>query len=115
MLQRKPYIQPVPDDREGYTCLIFLVPKSESSLCPVLNLKSLNRYVITHQFKMESIRTVKGLMQRGGWLVKLDFMDAYLHCPHTLGQTFKVLPFGLSMQCSMHTLINHEASGAHTE
>lgn len=58
---------------------------------------------------MESIRTVKGLIQPGDWLVKLDLKDAYLSVPihpsHQKflqfqwgGQTwqFKVLPFGLS-------------------
>ena len=108
-LAAKEAIQLVADDSEGYTSPIFLVPKSDGSWRPVINLKSLNRYVITHHFKMESIRTVKGLMQRGDWLVKLDLKDAYLtvpiHSSHQKylrfqwqGQTweFKVLPFGLS-------------------
>ena len=107
-LAAKEAIQLVADDSEGYTSPIFLVPMSDGSWRPVINLKSLNRYVITH-FKMESIRTVKGLMQRGDWLVKLDLKDAYLtvpiHSSHQKylrfqwqGQTweFKVLPFGLS-------------------
>ena len=59
-LAAKEAIQPVPDDKEGYTSTIFLVPKSDGSWRPVINLKSLNRYVVTHHFKMESIRTVKG-------------------------------------------------------
>ena len=116
----KEAIQLVANDREGYTSPIFLVPKSDGSWRPVINLKSLNRYVITHHFKMESIRTVKGLMQRGDRLIKLDLKDAYLtvpiHSSHQKylrfqlhGQTweFKVLPFGLSK--------THEASGVHTE
>lgn len=108
-LAAKEAIQSVPNDREGYTSPIFLVPKSDGSWRPVINLKSLNRYVVTRHFKMESIRTVKGLMQKGDWLVKLDLKDAYLtvpiHSSHRKylrfqwqSQTweFKVLPFGLS-------------------
>ena len=57
-LAAKEAIQPVPDDREGYTSPIFLVPKSDGLWHPVINLKSLNRYVVTRHFKMESIRTV---------------------------------------------------------
>ena len=80
-LAAKEAIQPVLDNREGYTSPIFLVPKSDGSWCPVINLKSLNRYVVTRHFKMESIRTVKGLMRKGDWLVKLDLKDAYLTVP----------------------------------
>ena len=57
-LAAKEAIWPVPDDREGYTSPIFLVPKSDGLWHPVINLKSLNRYVVTRHFKMESIRTV---------------------------------------------------------
>ena len=63
------------DSREGYTSPIFLVPKSDGSWHTV---ESLNKYVVTGctcHFKMESIRTVKGLMQKGDWLVNLK--DSY--------------------------------------
>ena len=53
---------------------------SNGSWRPVINLKSL-RHVITHHFKMESIRTVNGLIQEGDWLMKLDLKDAYLTVP----------------------------------
>ena len=35
-LAAKEAIQPMPDDREGYTCPIFLVPKSDGSWHPVI-------------------------------------------------------------------------------
>ena len=54
----------------GFTSLMFLVTKSDGSWRPVINLKALNRHVITRHFKMESIRTVKGLMMKGDWLLK---------------------------------------------
>ena len=90
----------------------FLVPKSDGSWRPVVNLKSLNTWVVPHHFKMESIRTVKGLLIQGDWLVKLDLKDAYLsipiHRPHqkflrfqrfqwdSREWQFQALPFGLS-------------------
>jgi len=75
----------------------------------VINLKALNQYVIAPHFKMESIKSVKGLIQKGDWLTKLDLKDAYLTVPvhpgyqkylkfHWQGQQwqFTVLPFGLN-------------------
>ena len=59
------------DNREGYSSLVFFVPKSDNSWRSVIDLNSLNRYVTTHHFKMESIRTVKGLKQGGDWLIKI--------------------------------------------
>ena len=84
-------------------------PKSDGSWCPVINLKALNKHVITRHFKMESIKTVKGLMMKGDWLLKLDLKDAYLAVPihqahleflkfqwqDQLWQ-FQALPFGLN-------------------
>lgn len=46
-LAAKEVIQLVADDREGYISPLFLVPKSDGSWRQVINLKSLNRYVIT--------------------------------------------------------------------
>ena len=66
------------DKREGYTSLMFLVPKSDGSWHPVIDLNSLNRYVTTHYFKIESIRTVKRLKQGGDWLIKLVTYSFYI-------------------------------------
>ncbi len=60
---------------------MFLVPKTDAAWRSVINLKNLNRYVIPHHFKMESIRTIKGLMQKDDWLIKLDLKDTYLTIP----------------------------------
>ena len=82
---------------------------------------------ITEQVCDYSIRTVKGLMQRGDWLVKLDLKDAYLTVPiHSSHQKIsQVLVAGSDMgiqsppiwseQCSIHILKTHQASGVHTE
>ena len=65
-------------------------PKPDGTWRPVINLKSLNRYVVAHHFKMETIRTVKGLIKPRDWLLKLDLKDAYLTVPttKTTGSTF---------------------------
>ena len=80
-LVRKEAIIAAPIEQRGFTSQMFLVPKPDGSWRPVINLKSLNSYVVTRHFKMESIRTAKGLMQSGDWLVKLDLKDAYFSVP----------------------------------
>lgn len=89
---------------------IFLVPKKDGiSWRPILNLKPLNRYLKYFHFKMESINMVTDLLQKGMWLCKIDFKDAYFAVPvdaqhrkflqfQWKGKTFqyKCLPFGLS-------------------
>ena len=108
-LAQKGAITEVPEDREGFVSPIFVVPKSDGSWRPVINLQALNQHITKCHFKMESIKSVKGLVQKEDWLAKLDLKDAYLSVPiHPTHQRFlrfrwknclwqfKVLPFGLS-------------------
>ena len=94
------------DDGGGFVSPLFLVPKSDGSWRPVINLRDLNLYVAASHFKMESVRTVKTIIQRDDWMLKLDLKDAYLSVPiHRAHQKYLrfrwggrlwVLPFGLS-------------------
>ena len=108
-LVQKEAICPVQAGDIGFMSPIFVVPKSDGSWRPVINLKSLNQYVRAPHFKMESIKLVKGLIQEGDWLTKLDLKDAYLTLPVYQAHQkylrfqwqdqqwqFKVLPFGLN-------------------
>ena len=87
---------------------MFVVPKGEGSWRPVINLRSLNTYLVPH-FKMEGIRVVKSLIQKGDWMVKLDLKDPFLSVPiHSTHRRylrfqweeqaweFQTLPFSLS-------------------
>jgi len=108
-LVTKGAITPCGEDRDGFVSQLFLVPKSDGSWRPVINLKGLNQFILTQHFKMESVRTVKAIIQKGDWLLKLDLKDAYLSVPiHEDHQKylrfrwddrtwqFRALPFGLS-------------------
>ena len=119
-LQEKQAITPASAEG-GFTSTVFLVPKADGSWRPVINLQALNKHVITRHFKMESIRTARGLIHQGEWLLKLDLKDAYLNVPvcqehqeylkfQWQGQTwkFQALPFG-SKQCPAHVYQTHEA------
>ena len=44
---------------------------------PVMNPKSLNRFVHTEHLKMEGIHVLRDLLRAGDWMTKVDQMDAY--------------------------------------
>ena len=90
---------------------LFLVEKENGSgqYRPVINLKSLNKFVESTSFKMESLQVAKGLLQPGDFMMKLDLKDAYYTVPvhhthwrylrflyHENLYEFRCLPFGLT-------------------
>ena len=73
----------------------------------VKNLKKLNSFINAPHFKMEGIHTLKSLLQKGDWLVKIDLKDVYFSVPISKAQRkflcfqlrdrfyqFNCLPFG---------------------
>ena len=72
MLDKKA-IQCIQQDRtEGFFSRIFLVPKKGGKFRPVVNLRPLNRCIRYRHFKMEGIHTVKDLLRRGDYMVRID-------------------------------------------
>ena len=93
----------------GFLSTLFLVPKKDGGQGPVINLKKLNSFINAPHFKMEGIHTLKSLLQKGDWLVKIDLKDAYFSVPISKKQKkflcfqfrdrfyqFNCLPFGLA-------------------
>ena len=93
----------------GFLSTLFLVPKKDGGQTPAINLKKLNSFINAPHFKMEGIHTLKSLLQKGDWLVKIDRKDAYFSVPISkehmkfLGFQFRdkfyqfnCLPFGLA-------------------
>ena len=60
---------------------LFMVPKKNGELRPVINLRPLNRFLPYQHFKMENITAVKHLLVRDDWLVTIDLKDAYFTVP----------------------------------
>ncbi len=46
----------------GFYSSLFLVPKKDEGMRPVINFKSLSEYVVPQHFKMEGIHTLKDLL-----------------------------------------------------
>ena len=56
---------------------IFTVPKNDGTVRLILNLKKLNSYITNSHFKMDTIRTILGLVTPNCWMASLDLKDAY--------------------------------------
>lgn len=70
-------------DRNKYSelCGIFLIPKKTGGFRPIINLKSLNKFLLYRHFRMEGIQTLRHIVRKGDWLAKIDLKDAYLTVP----------------------------------
>ena len=108
-LLSKGAVEEIIPESPGYYSRIFLVPKKNGKLRPIIDLSVLNHFVYTQTFKMETQRKVKDAVQLKDWAFSLDLTDAYMHIPiHRRSRKylrftlrgrvcqFKALPFGLS-------------------
>lgn len=88
---------------------LFIVPKKDGTLRPVINLRYLNEFVQYNHFKQENLSFALDLIQKNDYLTKVDLKDAYFHikihpdfqqflCFSWKGVLYKfvVLPFGLA-------------------
>ena len=102
----------------GFYNRLFLVPKPNNGWRPILDLSTLNKFLKTEQFNIETIRTS---LQPGEWEISIDLKDAYFHIPiqiqvrrylrlHVQGQSYqlKSLSFGLSTAPMDFTVVTKE-------
>ena len=100
---------------------LFLVPKPTNQWRPVLDLSTLNTFLNTESFKMETPETIRTSLQSGEWVTSIDFKDTYFHIPiHSQSRKymrfhiqdrsyqFKALPFGLSTVPMEFTVVAKE-------
>ena len=61
--------------------------KKSGGFRPVINFKSLNQFVHTEHFTMETITNLRTMLSKDDWIVTIDISDAYLTIP--LDEEFK--------------------------
>lgn len=97
---------------------IFLTPKNDGSYRMILNLKSLNKYILNKHFKLEDHKTVRRLITKNCFMATIDLKDAYFlvsvhksfrkylrfHFQGILYE-FNCLPFGLNIAPRVFTKI----------
>ena len=115
-------VEPVANQNSlGFYNRLFLVPKPNNRWRPVLDLSTLNTFLNTESFKMETPETIRTSLQTGEWVTYIDFKDAYFHIPihsqsrnyirfHIQGWSyqFRALPFGLSTAPMEFTVVAKE-------
>jgi hypothetical protein len=107
-LTMKGAIKIVHEQPNQFTSTLFIMKQNKKNR-PIFNLKNLNRYVETQKFKMEGLDSVRKLLQRNDFMMKLDLTDAYFTVPihdnhkkylrlifQGCTYEFQCLPFGLS-------------------
>ena len=121
-LINKNAVEPVDNPNSlGFYNRLFLVPKPNNRWRPILDLSTLNTFLNTGSFKMETPETIRTSLQVGEWVTSIDFKDAYFHIPihsqsrkymrfHLQGRSyqFKALPFGLSTAPMEFTVVAKE-------
>ena len=66
----------------GFYSRLFLVPKKEPGVWRgILDLSTLNLFVIKESFKMETAEHVREHLKKGEWATSLDLTEAYHHVP----------------------------------
>ncbi|KAI2668213.1 Transposon Ty3-I Gag-Pol polyprotein [Labeo rohita] len=121
-LLRKEAVEVVPlqDGESGFYSRYFIVPKKDGGLCPILDLRLLNRSVMRLKFKMlkkrkRTVNQVVSQIRSEYWFVTIDLKDAYFHVS-ILPQhrkflrfafsgeayQYQVLPFGLVLSLGAH-------------
>ena len=109
-LLQKRAIEEVKDTHSpGFYSRLFFVQKKTGGHRPVIDLSTLNTFLLIPKFKMETIHSIRQSLQTGSWTYSVDLKDAYFHVPihpasrkylrFTVGDgsyQFTALPFGLS-------------------
>ena len=56
---------------------LFLAPKRDEGMRPIIDLSTLNRYLEPVKFRMETTSSIIAFFQQGEWSTSIDLKDAY--------------------------------------
>ena len=63
----------------GFYGRLFVVPKASGGWRPVLDLSTLNSYLVQRHFRMETASSIRDSIRPRDWVVSVDLKDAYFH------------------------------------
>ena len=75
-------IQSVNLDIPWFYSQLFMAEKKNGKWRLILNLKPLNALVFIPSMKLETVQSVRNLLQTGQWGASIDLKDGYLHVPN---------------------------------
>ena len=79
-LLRKGAVEPAPQS-PGFYSRLFLVQKASGSWRPIIDLSTLNEYITSSRFHMETPQSVLISICPGDWMISLDLQDPYSQVP----------------------------------
>ena len=116
-LLQKGAVEPAPQS-PGFYSRLFLVQKASGSWRPIIDLSTLNGFVTSSHFHMETPQTVLRSIRPDDWMISQDLQDAYLQVPvhrnsrlylrfvmQGRAYKFRVLCFGLTTAPQVFTRI----------
>ena len=65
----------------GFYSRLFVVQKDSGAWRPIIDLSTLNTYIASQRFHMETPQSVLRSIRQGDWMISLDLQDAYLQVP----------------------------------
>ena len=65
----------------GFYSRLFVVQKDSEAWRPIIDLSTLNTYIASQHFHMETPQSVLRSIRLGDWMISLDLQDAYLQVP----------------------------------
>ena len=65
----------------GFYSRLFVVQKDSGSWRPIIDLSTLNTFIVSQRFHMETPQSVLRSIRQGDWMISLDLQDAYLQVP----------------------------------
>ena len=65
----------------GFYSRLFVVQKDSGSWRPIIDLSTLNTFIVSQRFHMETPQSVLRSIRQGDWMISMDLQDAYLQVP----------------------------------
>jgi hypothetical protein len=108
----------------GFWSRMFLTPKPKpGEWRPILNLKTLNKFLYRKTFKMDTLSFLRSCLRHGLYATSIDLKDAYLHLAvaeqhqiylrfsyNGISYQFRAMPFGLTSAPRIFTEVVKEVA-----
>ena len=123
-LLEKSAVEEISSITPGFYSRLFLAPKKGGEWRPVIDLSTLNHFLQSPHFKMETASSIMEATSQGMWSTSLDLKDAFFHIPVAPSHRkflrftvdnrhyqFKALPFGLTTSPYVFTRVMRAIAG----
>ena len=91
----------------GFYSRLFVVQKDSGSWRPIIDLSTLNTFIVSQPFHMETPQSVLRSIRQGDWMISLDLQDTYFR----FQSTRKHVGIFASLWEESHTSSGYYASG----